>query len=37
MTHKICIRPAAPADAPALLDVYAPYVRQTAKIGRAHV
>ena len=30
MIHKICIRPAAPADAPALLDVYAPYVRQTA-------
>ena len=30
MTHNIRIRPADPADAPALLDVYAPYVRQTA-------
>lgn len=30
MTQSIRIRPAVPADAPALLDIYAPYVRQTA-------
>jgi len=30
MTQNIRIRLATPADAPALLDVYAPYVRQTA-------
>lgn len=30
MTQNICIRLATPADALALLDVYAPYIRQTA-------
>lgn len=30
MTEKFCIRPATPDDAQALLDLYAPYVQQTA-------
>ncbi|NHM16609.1 GNAT family N-acetyltransferase [Eggerthellaceae bacterium zg-887] len=29
-THDLTIRPASPADAEALLDIYAPYVRDTA-------
>lgn len=30
MEHSVTVRPAAPEDAPALLKIYAPYVRETA-------